>query len=315
VKVLVTGSAGHLARAVLPRLCADPRISRVTGVDLHPGEFRHPRFREYRCDIRGPDLAARMADHQAVIHMAFVVMRGDLGRRRRDRALMRDINVAGSRHVFQCAAAAGVERAVHLSSAAAYGAWPDNPPRLEETAVLRPNPGFAYAEDKAEVERWLDAFGDAPRAPALVRLRPHAIVGPHAHPLLRALLRQPFYPRLPDPQPLTQCIWEDDVAEAVLKGLFSPSTGVFNLAAEPAVGFRDLQRHIHRRALPVPFALVRAAVRGLWPLTGAAGEPGWVEGLRHSLALDCSRARRLLGWQPRWSVYDCVQRMTGPGSP
>ena len=52
MKILVTGSASHLAAALLPMLCARPEIERVTGVDLDPPRFQHTRFNPLRLDIR-----------------------------------------------------------------------------------------------------------------------------------------------------------------------------------------------------------------------------------------------------------------------
>ncbi|MGA7799790.1 MAG: NAD-dependent epimerase/dehydratase family protein [Gammaproteobacteria bacterium] len=306
MKVLVTGSAGHLAAALLPRLCEHPAVETVTGLDLRPHRFSHPCFRGRSGDVRSAEAAAAVRGHDTVIHMAFVVMRGDLGRGRHNRDLIRAINVNGSRNMFEAAVRTGVQRIVHLSSAAVYGAWPDNPARIRETQPLRPNPGFAYGEDKVAVERELDALEAAHPQIRVIRLRPHAILGPNALPLLRFLLRQPAYPRFPDPQPVTQCVWEEDVVSAVLQALDTDAAGPFNLAAEPAVGFRDLQRHGHRRAIPIPFPVLQTLVRALWPLTGAAGEPAWVAAMRWPLALDCGRAREQLAWQPRRSVYDCV---------
>ncbi len=308
MKVLVTGSAGRLAQALLPQLCASPEVEHVVGIDFNPTRFAHPRLTSHRLDIRSPAVERHMIGCDAVIHLAFVVMRGALGRRRHDRAWIRDINLDGSINVFQCAARQGVRRLIHLSSAAVYGNWPDNPPCITERQSLRPLPGFAYAEDKAAVEAWLDGFEAHAPGVHVVRLRPHIILGPNAHPLFAFILRQPFFPRLPDPQPLFQCVWEDDVAEAVLAALFSGMRGSFNLAAEPALPFRDMLQHVRCAALPVPMALIRLAHRALWRFTGVAGEPGWVDGLRYSLVIDSTRAQRELQWQPRASVHECLAR-------
>lgn len=308
MKVLVTGSAGRLAQALLPRLCASPEVEHVVGIDLNATRFAHPKLTVYRLDIRSPAVAHHLAGCDAVIHLAFIVMRGTLGGRRHDRALIRDINLNGSINVFRCAARQGVRRLIHLSSAAVYGGWPNNPPRITERQPLRPLPGFAYAEDKAAVEAWLDGFEAQVPGMRVVRLRPHVILGPNAHPLFAFILRQPFFPRLPDPQPLFQCVWEDDVAEAVLAALFGSMRGSFNLAAEPALPFRDMLRHARRAALPVPMALVRLMHHILWQFTGIAGEPGWVSGLRYSLVIDSTRAQRELQWQPRASVLECLDR-------
>ncbi|QKT02905.1 NAD-dependent epimerase/dehydratase family protein [Ectothiorhodospiraceae bacterium 2226] len=304
MKVLVTGSGGHLARVVLARLLAAPEITRLVGVDRRPGGLRHPKLREHALDVRAPELARLMAGVDAVVHMAFVLLPAR-GRREEARA----INVGGTQNVAALARAHGVGTLVHLSSAAVYGAWADQPPRLAEDAPLRPLPGFAYAEDKAAVEQWLDTYEQRRDSPRLVRLRPHVILGPNALALLRLLLRQPCYPILADPQPLTQCVWEDDVAEAVHLALTRPVCGAYNLAAGPELSFRDMQRLLHRLPIPVPLGLMRAAHQLAWRFTPACGEPAWSAGLRHSLVLDTRRAERELGWTGRVTTYECLQRL------
>lgn len=309
MKVLVTGSASHLARVLLPVLCAETDVSHVVGVDLRPSGFLHAKYAEVRQDVRSPELGEQLRDIDAVVHMAFVVIPHSLGRERRRRDLIHDINVNGSANVFTLARAAGVLRIVHLSSAVVYGAWPDNPPLLDESTPRRAMCGFAYAEDKVAVEEWLDQFETEASTTTVVRLRPHAIIGPHAQPLLGWLLRQPFYPWLPDPQPLTQCVWEGDVATAIVAGLRHSGSGIFNIAADPPLSFRDMQRAGHALALPLPFALARALHRGLWHISGIAGEPGWMDGMRYSLAVDSGNARRRLGWLASRSTHECLRQL------
>ncbi len=306
MRVLVTGSASHLAAVLLPRLCAAPQVERVHGVDLRPSGFAHARYSETRLDVRDRALGGLLGEVDAIVHLAFVVIPAGLGRRRFDRTWIRDVNLGGTRNVATLARRAGVQRLVHLSSAVVYGAWPDNPPRLSEAAPRRAMPGFAYSEDKVAVEDWLDAFeAQAPR-PLVIRLRPHVILGPRAQPLLRALLRMPVRPRLPDPQPLSQCVHEADVADAVLAALLHAPGGAYNLAAEPALSFRDMLAVLHRHSLGLPHGLLQAVHRTAWRFTGAGGEPAWLEAMRYPLAVDSSRARRELQWRPR-DTRACLQ--------
>ena len=312
MRILVTGAASHLAAVLLPRLCLHPAVEQVTGLDLKPGRYHHPRYHHLRGDVRDRRLLARIHRQQrpdAVIHLAFVVLRSQLGRRRHDRELIRDINVNGSRAVFDSACAAGVSCLLHLSSAAVYGAWPDNPPRIAENQPRRVMHGFSYAEDKNAVEDLLDALQERTAGPRVVCLRPHVILGHNAQPFLTALLRQPFYPRFAPPAPLTQCVWETDVVDAILASLLRPVHGPFNLASEPAMSFAAMQRQAHRLAIPLPFGLLRWSQRRLWRLTAALEEPGWLDGMPHSLALDCGRARRLLGWAPRYDTTACIRML------
>ena len=312
MKVVVTGSAGHLAQALIPRLLRDPGIETVIGIDLAEHDFPDSRFHPVRGDVRSAEIGEHLAGADVLIHMAFVLMGGRLGHARHRRDTVRAVNVEGSRNVFTRARAAGIGRLIFVSSASVYGAWPDNPHLMDESQPLRAMPGFAYAEDKVAVEQWLDTFEQAHPGTSILRMRPHVILGPHAHPLLKALLRQPCYPRLKHPA-LTQCVWEDDVADAITLALRHGNPGAYNLAADGAMSFRDMIHLTHRFSLPLPLSLAALAHRLAWWLLPEVGEPGWVQGMQHDLAVDSTRARSELGWSPRYSLSECVLKIAGPG--
>lgn len=306
MRVVVTGSASHLARALLPVLLADPGIGCVVGIDRKPTPLRHPKLESAVLDIRDAALARWLERADALIHLAFVVLPGELGRRRRDRQLIRDINVRGSAQVFETAAAGGIARILHVSSAAVYR-LPAGAERITEDHPRGALPGFHYAEDKIAVEDWLDGFEARHPAIAVLRLRPHVIVGPHCQPLIRLLLRLPVYPHVPRPWPLLQCVHERDVAEAIRLALFTPARGAFNLAADPPMAFRDLKHTSYRFAVPIPLNILRTAAALSWRLAGVGADPAWLEGLRHSLVLDTGRGRSLLGWQPRFTTLNACR--------
>ena len=91
-----------------------------------------------------------------VVHLAFVIVAG--------REESREINLRGSRNVFEAAAAAGARRLVYTSSVAAYGFDRDLPALLEEDEPVRGSSRHPYSAHKAEVEELLDEV--------LARLRP-----------------------------------------------------------------------------------------------------------------------------------------------
>ena len=62
-------------------------------------------------------------------------------------------DVEAARRVFDAASAANVRHMVVISDASVYGAWANNPVPLTDDAVLRPNPGFAWAAERAEIGR------------------------------------------------------------------------------------------------------------------------------------------------------------------
>jgi len=293
MRIFVSGSNSHLASALLPKLCAHPDVEHVVGVDIRPTAFRHAKLRTQVMDVRDARLGALMDGCDALVHLAFVVLQGRMNARS-----MHQINVVASQALFDAAAAAGVQRLIHLSSASVYGSGEN----LTEAFTLSPLPGFRYARHKAKLEDRLEAHH-----PQAVRLRAHAILGPNAQPLLRWLVRQPCHIRLPDPQPLLQCVHEEDVADAIVLALFSAhAAGPYNLAAPQAFSFREMIARHHGAALPLPMFLARIALKSAWKLFGIGGESAWIEGLVRPLTLDCGRAQRELGWQPRFSAWDAI---------
>jgi UDP-glucose 4-epimerase len=288
LNVLVTGSSSCLAQALLPLLCAEPGIARVTGVDLAPPRFVHAKFHAIQLDIRDPELPALFQGQDALVHLAFVVLRG-----RMSEVEMFDINVTGSHEVFRAARRAGVRRLIHMSSAAVYGGGMD----LSEGAPFAPLPHFLYGCHKADLEGLLEI-----EFPECVRLRPHVILGQNAQPLLRQLLDLPCYPALPEPQPRLQCVHENDVARAVLLALHGDVSGPFNLAVEESFSYRDVIKSRHRISFPLPYSVARAGLDFAWQFWGWGGEPAWIEGLPRTLLLDCRRAATELGWTSRYDA-------------
>lgn len=269
-------------------LCAEDSISRVTGVDIAPPHFSHKKFQATVCDIREPRLGNMLPGHDALVHLAYVVLRG-----RMREAEMADINVRGSYRLFQAARDAGIKRLVHLSSAAVYGKGEN----VSEETPYAPLDGFMYGTHKAQLEHLLEAD-----VPECVRLRPHVILGKNAQPLLLQLLNLPLYPGLPRPYARLQCVHEDDVARAILLAIGRDVHGPFNLAADGSFSYCELIQHRHRFALPLPPDLARAGLHVLWQMTGWGGEPAWLEGLDHTLTLDCQRTITALGWHSRYDT-------------
>ena len=289
MRIVVSGAAGRLAAALLPRLCADPDVTAVVGIDRVPSMFCHPKFQPVIAEIRDAPAHAALRGATGLVHLAFEVLRGRLPLQEMERA-----NVEGSCAFLAAAAAAGIRRIVHVSSAAVYGQGSE----LDETAPLAPLPRFQYACQKAAVERWV-----ARELSQAAVLRPAVILGPNALPLLRQLAAAPFYPRLPDPQPRFQCVHEDDVADAIVAALKRSVAGAFNLAAPRSFTLRELVRSRRPRASGLPLTFVRAGVWLAWRATGWGGETGWLDGLTSTLTLECRRAQAELDWRPRYADW------------
>jgi nucleoside-diphosphate-sugar epimerase len=172
--VLVTGGAGYVGSALIPKLLAEGHKVAVLdlylyGEDLFDAYKTHPRLRQIKGDLRDP-AAVRDAlwGCNAVIHLACISndpsfeLNPDLGK---------SINYDAFRPLVRAAKAAGVERFIYASSSSVYGIK-DEPEVTEELSL---EPLTDYSKFKAMCEQVLAEE----RAPGFVTctLRPATVCG------------------------------------------------------------------------------------------------------------------------------------------
>ena len=290
MRVLVTDADSGFAQALLPALCDRPGIDGVTGVALRPPRFAHTSLRTVQADYRDPAAFSVLAGHDALLHLG-------PGSSDVPGSDTLDAAVRPVHKFFHAAHDAGVARLIHLSTAAVYG----HAIHASEQSPLKPLPGFRYAAEQAHLEQLL-----AIDFPACVRLRPHLVVGPHAHPTVRTFLRQPFYPRADEPQPLFQCVHEDDLAAAVVLSLGPAARGPYNIATEDSFSLRDAIRARHW----VSFGLAPSGARRAIGIANRFLEPDidpvWLERATHTLLVNCRRAIIELDWRRRYTALEAL---------
>jgi nucleoside-diphosphate-sugar epimerase len=142
-------------------------------------------------------------------------------------------DIEATRRVLEAASATGVHHVVLLSDATVYGAWPNNPVPLTEDAVLRPNPGFVYAAERAEIERLAGEWRGAHPGTTVAVLRPVRTTG-RSDWLIRALRPAPAVPELAVDPP-AQFLHLDDLASAVDVAWRNELDGAFNVAPDQAI--------------------------------------------------------------------------------
>ena len=228
-------------------------------------------------------------------------------------------------------AAAGARRFVYSSSVAAYGFHTDNPIGMTEDWPVRPALRLFYAQEKAEIERLLHGEA-APGSDGLVLylLRPSIVVGPHAvgakgllpGPLAtlagtlarRARLALPV-PVLVSALPL-QLVHEQDVGQALLRcAVAAGPPGAYNIAADGIITAVDIARELGLLPLPLPPAPAQFAARALASLPFLPPVAQWVEVVSHPAIMDTTRAKRDLGWAPRFTALQALRDTLRPGAP
>src|SRR5262245_4217256 len=155
-------------------------------------------------DVLTGDLKREVEDADVVVHLLTGVPPMPTGGTR---------DVEAARRVLDAASAVGVRHVVLLSDATVYGAWANNPVPLTEDAVLRPNAGFIYAAERAEIERLAVEWRSAHPGTTVSVLRPVRTPG-HNNWLVTALRPGPTVPELAVDPP-AQYLDLDDLASAV----------------------------------------------------------------------------------------------------
>jgi nucleoside-diphosphate-sugar epimerase len=313
MNTLVTGATGfvgsRLATALLERgdhvraLVRDQKRAAALesrGVELVAG------------DMKDADALRRAAEGvECVYHSAAVV--GDW----LDREEARQVNVEGTRHLLAACAAAGVRRAVHVSSLSVLGTKHHHGTD-ESGAYIYGDP---YTDTKIDSERVAREFGERGELET-VCVRPGFVYGPGDHQLLPRLLEALATGQflfIGDGSKEMNSIYIDDVADAaLLAGTLPQAAGqVYNLTDDARTTVKEfvtylcdsLQIPVPTRHLPVPIAKVGcAALESVARLVGAKKPPrlnrSRLRFLYYNQYYSIEKARRELGYAPRFTYRE-----------
>ncbi|WP_244667193.1 NAD(P)-dependent oxidoreductase [Xanthomonas sp. D-109] len=276
LKIVVTGSAGRIGRAIHIRLSREHRVS---GLDRTPCSTA-----DWVGDLDDAALLAQAlqgADaviHTAALHAPHVA--------HVPAARFRQVNVDGTRHVLDAAAAAGVRRIVFTSTTALYGsaATPEGTAGwVDET--LAPQPQTIYHRTKLEAEALLreaaDQGGPSVRILRMSRCFPEPVNVMAAFRLHRGIDAR-------------------DVAEAHAAALrhAGPASATFVISGATPFQREDCAE-LHSAA---PAVLHRRAPE----LVDAFKQRGWTLPERIDRVYSAQHAMQALDWRPRYGFEEVL---------
>jgi UDP-glucose 4-epimerase len=319
--VAITGPTGEIGQSVLAALERSREIGRILGMarrPFDPGAYGWKKVDYRRGDVLDRDAVDGLVrDADVVVHLAFMIM----GSERESR----EINLIGSRNVFEASVAAGCKRLVYASSVAAYGFHRDNPQPLTEDVPARGSAAHYYSAQKAEVETLLTRTLTGSATAAYV-LRPCIVAGPQAPLLidslpytqiserlpaavLRLLDGVPILkPVLPDPGVPFQLVHHDDVASATRAAVLGRGDpGAYNLAGPGQLTIKELADELGWYSIPLPELAVDAAADMIGRLGFLPAQAQWIAALREPTIMSTAKARRELGWRPRHDAISTLR--------
>lgn len=250
-------------------------------------------------------LAARRAldGSDIVYHLAAQVWqgRGDEGL-----AAMHATNVQGTANVV----AADVGAVVLASSAAVYGAWPDNPLPMDEGQVPRPNPECPYAQHKLLAE-----MVTAESAVPWCTVRLSAVLGPHADGRVARAVQglRLVVPAVRGVRQAVQWMDEEDAVSgllaaggALVKGAAQARDEIFNLAPGDWLGAHDVARVSGGNVVQLARGMLMTAAQLGRTLRLAPFGPDRAVLINGPLAVSPSKAGARLGWAASRSSHDVL---------
>lgn len=308
MRFLITGGSGFLGINLIRYLLE--RDHEIVNLDLLPFDYPEaPRITSVRGDIRDRAAVDRcMEGVDVCVHCAAA-----LPLYKPEEIYSTDID--GTRNVMESAHAAGVKRAVMISSTAVYGI-PDHHPLTEDDALVGVGP---YGEAKIAAER--ECLKLRERGLCVPIIRPKSFIGPerlgvfalfydfartgHGFPVLGNGLNRYQYLDVED---LCAAIW------LCIEGKAEAVNDVFNIgAAEFGTTAGDFQVVLDeagfgKRVKPLPAGPAIFVLRILEALKLSPLYKWIYETAAEDSFVSIEKARRELGYAPRYSNQDALLR-------
>ncbi len=302
MRALVTGGAGFIGSNLVDALVG--RGDEVTVIDdLSTGRRENlggalaGGARLVEADVRDADAIRDLAEDarpEAVFHLAAQI---DVRKSVADPALDARVNVEGTIAMLEAARSAGARRFVNTSTGGAIYGEGRIVPAPEDHPVA---PEAPYGQSKFAAEGYCDLFNRL-HGVSTVSLRYGNVYGPRQDPLGEAGVVAIFCGRLRagerpivfgDGLQVRDYVHVDDVVAANLAAAGSDATGAFNIGTGRETSVLDLVEVLAPHAT-APFDPEHQPER-----------PGEVR----RIALDATRAREELGWEPRVGLADGIER-------
>jgi len=341
--VCITGAAGYVGAMLVDQFSKRDDVESIVCIDKEekPEMLAHtPKLIWITANTSDGSWQGQVktASPDIIIHTAWQI-RELYG----DKALEWKWNIEGSDAVFEYVfSTPSVQKFVHFSTVASYGAFPENTieHRFTEEEAFRKSE-YLYAEEKRIAEEHLRARFEKARtegrAPQVFIIRPAAITGPRGRfSRIRFGLQAALSGSLKKeksflyslislwvswvpvtPKWLRQYVHEDDITDIVSLLSFTSVSGeyeAFNVAPPgPAVLGNDMAEAVGKRALPIWPWMVRVAFFVMWHLTQGripTSKGSW-RGYSYPIAVDGNKITRHSGFTYHYDSRHAFQYTDG----
>jgi nucleoside-diphosphate-sugar epimerase len=266
-------------------------VSRVVAIDDARGDLEGATWRVV--DVRDPALASRLSGVDVVVHPD-PGPGPDL-----DREARATRTVRAAQTVLTSAAAAGVRRAVLVTSAMVYGALADNPLPLDEDGPLRAVPDGSQVGDWLEVERVAEQAPLVHPGLSVTVLRPAALVGPGVDTVITRHFEAPRLLVVKGAEPRWQFCHLDDLVSALELAALEKVDGALTVGCDGWMDQREVEALSGMHRLELPSSIAFSTAERLHRLGVLPAPASDLQYLVHPWVVPSTRLRAA-GWRPRF---------------
>jgi nucleoside-diphosphate-sugar epimerase len=289
--VAITGAAHGLGHELAVTLAASARVKRVIAIDDHRGEATGVTWRVV--DVRDPALASRLAGVDVLVHTDL-----DLAPES-DRSTRRAFNVRGAQTVLTAAAAGRVGRVILITSAMVYGASPDNPVPLPESAPLVTDQDGSLVGDLLEIEELARLAPRVNPGTQITVVRPAALVGPSVDTFVTRHFEAPRLLTVKGSAPRWQFCHIDDLVSALELAVAGEVTGAFAVGCDGWLEHEQVEELSGLRGIELPPGLTFGTAQRLHRVGITPAPATDLRYVVYPWVVDCATLRAA-GWQPRY---------------
>lgn len=297
MKVFLAGGTGAVGRRLVPQLvAAGHEVVATTRHEDRQAQLWNLGARPAVMDGLDADSVGRAvaeAEPDVVIHQMTAIAEFDLRHFDRTFAVTNRLRTDGTDHLLAAARATGVRRFVAQS----YTGWPNTRtggPVKTEADPLTDDPPAQQRESLAAIKHLERAVAEAPMESVVLRYG--MFYGNGATPEVFDTIRARRFPIVGDGGGIWSWIHTDDAASATVAAL-TRGSGVYNIVDDEPAPIAEL--------LPAIAEIIGAKPPRrvpVWLARPLAGEVA-VSMLTQVRGSSNAKAKRELGWRPRWSTW------------
>ena len=309
MNILVTGANGFVGQSLVNNLLNKTEYKVVAGVRKIPSKKIECEYRIINNLEDKPTLTDVFKDIDVVIHSAARVHVMD------DKSAdplteFRKVNVEGTLNLARQAVEVGIKRFIFISSIKVNGEGTKIGTHYTEDS--KPNPIDPYGVSKYEAEQGLLELAENTPLEVVI-IRPTLVYGENVKGNFHSLMKW-TYKGIPLPiggikQNLRSLVYVENLVDFIVTCINHPNAKneVFLISDDDDISTADLLQEISKglgvknKAVNIPPKLINTAASAL-------GKSGVAQRLSGSLQVDISKAKTLLGWEPKYSTSESIQK-------